>query len=198
MEQTIVMYGHHGRNVMVIMQLIGAHRQACLCYLNCKQFNSDEREKNCEISNAVYANCVEHGIVTPIWECPKYECTEEIEIKTAVPMAELVVGEKYLDHHPDTFKGMDPMERIFAGLPEVEELTYVGVEKKEVEVRPCECCEEEVKEETEDKECEVEKAEIEFYVFTSESEDTRYDAEEDGKILFVKSDMDGQFFYKID
>lgn len=48
------------------------HRDACLCY-DCGKFKPKDRELNCAIANAVFKNCVDFGIVTPVWECPDFE-----------------------------------------------------------------------------------------------------------------------------
>ncbi len=63
-------YVHHGAEVSVRADLKGKHREHCLCY-SCGKFKPGEAD-NCEIANAVYANCVQFNIVTPMWECPKY------------------------------------------------------------------------------------------------------------------------------
>jgi hypothetical protein len=67
----VITYEHHGNKVKVRKDLRGKHRQHCLCY-HCKYYSAD-RKKNCPISNAVYANCVKYGLVTPVWECPEFE-----------------------------------------------------------------------------------------------------------------------------
>lgn len=67
----LIKYNHHGNEVWVRADLQGLHRDYCLCY-GCEFFNPDDRSKNCAIANAVYQNCVEYGIVTPMWECPNF------------------------------------------------------------------------------------------------------------------------------
>lgn len=64
-------YQHHFTNVWVRADLQGRHRQHCLCY-NCKAFRPKDRDDNCDIANAVFANCIKFGIVTPVWECPMF------------------------------------------------------------------------------------------------------------------------------
>lgn len=71
----IVKYDHHGKEVSVQEHLKGKHREHNLC-MSCKKFTPQNREKNCEIANAVYKNCVDFHIVSPVWECTRYE-TEE-------------------------------------------------------------------------------------------------------------------------
>lgn len=66
----VVGYEHHGRTMFVREDLVGKHRDACLCY-SCTKFNPGE-DDNCPIAQAVYKNCVEFGIVSPVWECSKY------------------------------------------------------------------------------------------------------------------------------
>lgn len=67
----VVSYDHHGASVKVRPDLKGKHRQYCLCYM-CKKFKPGA-EDNCPIAQAVYKNCVEFDIVTPMWECAKFE-----------------------------------------------------------------------------------------------------------------------------
>lgn len=64
-------YEHHGNEVWVDSALKGLHRAYCLCF-QCAKFkpNTDE---NCPIAQSTYENCVEHGLVTPVWECPEFE-----------------------------------------------------------------------------------------------------------------------------
>jgi len=65
-------YMHHGKDVSVISQFKGRHREICLCFNECKFFIPGTPE-NCPIAEANYAFDVGQGIVTPILECPKYE-----------------------------------------------------------------------------------------------------------------------------
>lgn len=65
-------YNHHGNDVCVRRDLKGRHREHCLCY-DCDEFSGEDRVSNCPISNVVYAICVAFGIVSPIWECPKFK-----------------------------------------------------------------------------------------------------------------------------
>jgi hypothetical protein len=64
-------YIHHGVEVSVISELKGKHRQMCLCYA-CRFFKPGQPD-NCDIAEANYAVCVKYNVVTPVWECPKYE-----------------------------------------------------------------------------------------------------------------------------
>lgn len=61
---------HHGWTMNVRERLAGKHRDACLCYC-CDKFRPDD-ESNCSVAQAVYKNCVEFGVVTPVWECSKF------------------------------------------------------------------------------------------------------------------------------
>jgi len=72
MEKKIVKYLHHDVMVNVNEELVGLHRDHCLCFQGCKFFKPVNAE-NCEIANAVFENCVKFSIVSPVWECPKYE-----------------------------------------------------------------------------------------------------------------------------
>jgi len=66
----IIVYEHHGNRVAVQEELKGTHREHCLCY-GCDNFKPGT-EENCDIAEAVYENCVDFGIVTPVWECPDF------------------------------------------------------------------------------------------------------------------------------
>lgn len=64
-------YNHHGADVSVRSDLKGRHVEHCLCWQGCKHFAPGKPE-NCEIAQAVYKNCVQFNIVTPMWECPRF------------------------------------------------------------------------------------------------------------------------------
>lgn len=68
----IIEYEHHGRMVKVDEDLKGKHRDHCLCYRDCLNFKPGTAE-NCPIAQAIYKNCVDHGVTTPVFECVKYE-----------------------------------------------------------------------------------------------------------------------------
>lgn len=72
---TVERYDHHGRDVAVITDLRGKHREHCLCYRACRHFRPGQ-PNHCEIASANYALCREHGLVTPVYECPKYEAAQ--------------------------------------------------------------------------------------------------------------------------
>ena len=68
---SIERYVHHNKLVAVRRRFKGQHREHCLCY-SCKRFKTDDDEK-CPIASAVFKNCVDFDLVTPVWECPEYE-----------------------------------------------------------------------------------------------------------------------------
>ena len=68
-------YEHHGTKVTVNSELKGKHAEHCLCYANCKYFKPNTKD-NCELAQELYEYDVKHGMVTPVWECPKYEGAE--------------------------------------------------------------------------------------------------------------------------
>jgi len=65
-------YEHHGENVWVRSDLKGKHRENCLCMV-CKKLDVMNSKKNCPIANAVFKNCKKFNLVTPMWECPKFD-----------------------------------------------------------------------------------------------------------------------------
>jgi len=67
-----------GGGVSVMMTVVdemlkGKHKQHCLCYQKCRFFKPEIRDNNCEIANTLYDTCVSYNVVTPVWECEKYE-----------------------------------------------------------------------------------------------------------------------------
>lgn len=71
----IIQYEHHGLTMSVQSELKGKNREHCLCY-TCENFVPDCRKYNCPIAQKIYDACVENGIVTPVYECAKYEPEE--------------------------------------------------------------------------------------------------------------------------
>ena len=63
-------YEHHGNRVWVQHDLKGLHRLHCLCY-SCSHFKPGDVD-HCKIAAKLYAVCVEHSLVTPVYECPEY------------------------------------------------------------------------------------------------------------------------------
>lgn len=53
--------------------------QICLCY-GCAKFDSDRREKNCDIANAAFDLAVEHDIAAPITRCPKFKPVDGVDV----------------------------------------------------------------------------------------------------------------------
>jgi hypothetical protein len=68
---TIERYVHHGLEVSVLSHVRGKHRDSCLCFANCANFKPGQAD-NCEIAEENFAMCKKHGLVTPVFECPKY------------------------------------------------------------------------------------------------------------------------------
>lgn len=75
-DKKYVTYIHHGNKVKVRKDLKGKHRELCLCF-SCKLLNTENREKNCSIANAVYDNCVKYKLTTPVTECPSFKEKDE-------------------------------------------------------------------------------------------------------------------------
>ena len=63
-------YKHHDAEVWVNPNLRGKHRQHCLCW-DCKNFHPNTND-NCSIANKLFQICVDHDLVTPVYECPKF------------------------------------------------------------------------------------------------------------------------------
>jgi hypothetical protein len=68
----IEQYEHHGSVVSVQSHLKGKHQEHCLCWQNCAHFKLDDRKNNCQIANILFAIDVAFDLVTPVWECSKY------------------------------------------------------------------------------------------------------------------------------
>lgn len=71
MIQRVERYEHHGREVAVIADGKGKHRERCLCFNACDFFKPGEPD-HCEIAKANFELCQAHGIVAPVGECPRY------------------------------------------------------------------------------------------------------------------------------
>lgn len=65
-------YIHHGNDVAVLSHVKGKHREHCLCYAGCIHFRPGKPD-HCPIAAENYALCQKHGLVTPVFECPKFE-----------------------------------------------------------------------------------------------------------------------------
>lgn len=68
----VIKYSHHGNEVSVMEHLKGAHQAHCLCFSGCKHFHPNQPD-NCPIAQELFEFDCKHGMVTPVWECPKYE-----------------------------------------------------------------------------------------------------------------------------
>jgi len=79
----VITYTHHGTMVSVRSDLQGKHREYCLCF-SCEKFNPGKPETNCPIANLLYAVCLAHGVVTPVWECPQFVEVKFPEIKSLI------------------------------------------------------------------------------------------------------------------
>ena len=75
--EELITYPHHGVNVWVRKELMGKHRQHCLCHI-CSKFNPEDREKNCPIANLLFSVCVLCNLTTPVWECPEFDDMKKI------------------------------------------------------------------------------------------------------------------------
>jgi hypothetical protein len=68
----IEQYMHHGTVVSVQSALRGRHTSHCLCYQRCRFFKPNTNE-NCNIAQTLYGLNVAMSVVTPVWECAKYD-----------------------------------------------------------------------------------------------------------------------------
>lgn len=63
-------YMHHGQMVAVDEELLGKHKDFCLCF-RCELF-APNQQCNCGIAKEVFNNCEYYNLVTPVWECPYF------------------------------------------------------------------------------------------------------------------------------
>jgi len=63
-------YIHHDATVWVRSDLQGKHRDHCLCF-DCGNFKPGQAS-NCRVAQRIYKTCIEHSVVTPVWECPLF------------------------------------------------------------------------------------------------------------------------------
>lgn len=92
----IIKYYHHDGIKSVQKHLKGKHREHNLCFQNCVHFKPNTPE-NCEIAQTCFTTCVKFGLVSPIWECPKYE--SEQDYKEAYD--KILKGGMFWELHPD-------------------------------------------------------------------------------------------------
>jgi len=67
-----IQYKHHGEYVFVRDDLFDRHKEYCLCY-KCQKFKPKEDNINCEIAKSLFKLDCRYHIVTPVWECKKFE-----------------------------------------------------------------------------------------------------------------------------
>ncbi len=70
----IEQYDHHGKEVSVMTELKGLHREHCLCYV-CQKFEPGS-VNNCQIAQDLFQFCVKNHVVTPVYECHVF-CEKE-------------------------------------------------------------------------------------------------------------------------
>lgn len=68
----IVKFKHHGKLVSSRKELVGKHREHCLCWI-CGKFNPENPEKNCKIANLLYRVDIICEITTPIFYCKEFQ-----------------------------------------------------------------------------------------------------------------------------
>jgi hypothetical protein len=68
--ETYFQYIHHGSPVWTRRDLVGTHREHCLCY-GCGKFKPGQ-EDNCNIAARLFVLCQDHHLVTPVYECPEF------------------------------------------------------------------------------------------------------------------------------
>jgi hypothetical protein len=77
----IVTYEHHGAVVFVREDLKGTHREHCLCF-ECGKF-APNTDHNCSHARELYAFCIRHDMVTPVFECPHFIKPVAVPVVTA-------------------------------------------------------------------------------------------------------------------
>lgn len=65
-------FQHHGIAVKAREDLIGKHREFCLCH-QCNKLNIENSNKNCKIANALFALDCLCEITTPVFYCKEFE-----------------------------------------------------------------------------------------------------------------------------
>lgn len=111
-------YIHHGNDVAVISEVKGKHRDHCLCFQGCKFFKPGEQD-NCNIAQANYTMCVNYGLVTPVYECPKYEAQQpaqtarEVDVETVREALKWFADRGFKDPaSPHAVDGLAAFERL--------------------------------------------------------------------------------------
>lgn len=75
---SVVRYKHHGKFVYTEQLLKGTHKAHCLCF-RCGRFKPEDRWKNCDTANLLYAICVKFNLTTPVFECPDWIAIPEVK-----------------------------------------------------------------------------------------------------------------------
>lgn len=70
--RNMIQYEHHGVVVWVQRDLMGRHREHCLCEECKKLVQGGKRKKQCPIASNLYDLCCRNHIVAPVWECPEF------------------------------------------------------------------------------------------------------------------------------
>lgn len=81
MNEPVITYLHHGLKVKVMEKNKGTHRANCLCHNGCLRFREGSGVENCKIARDLFRFDIDHGTVTPVYECPLY-VTEDVINKT--------------------------------------------------------------------------------------------------------------------
>jgi hypothetical protein len=71
----VIQYKHHGKIVSVQEDLKGKHRDYCLCY-HCAWFQPQDDSLNCQVANVLFNLCQMYHIITPVWECERFNGKE--------------------------------------------------------------------------------------------------------------------------
>ncbi len=67
----IVNFFFHGESVFANEEMVGRHRDFCLCW-KCQHFTPENRAGNCKIANALYALNLLSEITTPVFYCKEF------------------------------------------------------------------------------------------------------------------------------
>lgn len=72
MEANIITVEKFSKEYKVQEDLVGKHRDHCLCWQNCVNFKPNEVD-NCPITQSLLDFDKKFGVTTPVWECETYE-----------------------------------------------------------------------------------------------------------------------------
>ena len=64
-------YEHHDKVVWTRTATKGKHWKFCLCH-SCELLKIGQ-PNNCPIARKLYGLCIEENLVTPVFECPKFQ-----------------------------------------------------------------------------------------------------------------------------